>query len=184
MKQAISSATVLNYGGNKTKKNMLILFNSLSILTMVRNWPAIEHSLFVEWLSFQKKAGIEIRLVYYPPYHSKYNPIERCWAILKTHWNGELLDSNSKAVGWAGSMTWKGIKPVVHVLEKVYETGVSLTKKELKLYLSKLKRSLILTKWDIYIKLLTCKIFALDFLNCHIGLQFINGLNSHDELDT
>jgi len=55
MKQAISSATVLNYGGNKTKKNMLILFNSLSILTMVRNWPAIEHSLFVEWLSFQKK---------------------------------------------------------------------------------------------------------------------------------
>jgi hypothetical protein len=55
MKQAISSATVLNYGGNKTKKNMLILLNSLSILTMVRNWPAIEHSLFVEWLSFQKK---------------------------------------------------------------------------------------------------------------------------------
>ncbi|NER36608.1 MAG: hypothetical protein F6J93_21925 [Oscillatoria sp. SIO1A7] len=21
-----------------------------------------------------------MRLVYYPPYHSKYNPIERCWA--------------------------------------------------------------------------------------------------------
>jgi hypothetical protein len=39
-------------------------------------------------------------------------------------------------------MTWKGIKPLVHVLEKVYETGVSLTKKELKPYLSKLKRSL------------------------------------------
>jgi len=88
-------------------------------------------------------------LVYYPPYHSKYNPIERCWAILETHWNGELLDSISKAVGWAGSMTWKGIKPVVHVLEKVYETGVSLTKKELKPYLSKLKRSLNLHKCDI-----------------------------------
>jgi len=46
-------------------------------------------------------------------------------------------------------MTWKGIKPVVHVLEKVYETGVSLTKKELKPYLSKLKRSLNLHKCDI-----------------------------------
>ena len=46
-------------------------------------------------------------------------------------------------------MTWKGIKPVVHVLEKVYETGVFLTKKELKPYLSKLKRSLNLHKCDI-----------------------------------
>ena len=44
-------------------------------------------------------------------------------------------------------MTWKGIKSVVHVLEKVYETGVSLTKKELK-PLSKLKGSLTLLKWD------------------------------------
>ena len=24
--------------------------------------------------------GVKIRLIYYPPYHSKYNPIERCWA--------------------------------------------------------------------------------------------------------
>jgi transposase len=26
--------------------------------------------------------------VYYPPYHSKYNLIERCWGILENHWNG------------------------------------------------------------------------------------------------
>ena len=102
-------------------------------------------------VEFSKKAGIEIRLVYYPPYHSKYNPIERCWAILETHWNGELLDSISKAVGWARSMSWKGINPLVHVLEKVYETGVSLTKKELKPYLSKLKRPLTLPKWYVCI---------------------------------
>jgi Rhodopirellula transposase DDE domain len=25
---------------------------------------------------------LEIKLVYYPPYHSKYNLIERCWGIL------------------------------------------------------------------------------------------------------
>jgi len=31
--------------------------------------------------------------VYYPPYHSKYNLIERCWGILENHWNGTLLNS-------------------------------------------------------------------------------------------
>jgi len=36
---------------------------------------------------------LHIRLAYYPPYHSKYNPIERCWGILENHWNGALLDS-------------------------------------------------------------------------------------------
>ena len=29
---------------------------------------------FADW------SALEIRLVYYPPYHSKYNPIERCWS--------------------------------------------------------------------------------------------------------
>src|SRR5262245_2149031 len=32
--------------------------------------------------------GLTVRLAYYPPYHSKYNPIERCWGILENHWNG------------------------------------------------------------------------------------------------
>ncbi len=26
---------------------------------------------------------LKIRLIYYPPYHSKYNPIERCWAAAR-----------------------------------------------------------------------------------------------------
>jgi len=29
-------------------------------------------------IEFSKKRRIEIHLIYYPPYHSKYNPIERC----------------------------------------------------------------------------------------------------------
>jgi transposase len=31
-------------------------------------------------IEFADWSGLEIRLVYYPPYHSKYNPIERCWS--------------------------------------------------------------------------------------------------------
>jgi hypothetical protein len=41
---------------------------------------------FVDW------SGLEVRLVYYPPYHSKYNPIERCWSILEQKWGGALLN--------------------------------------------------------------------------------------------
>ena len=33
-------------------------------------------------LTLRDAAG-EVRLVYYPPYHSKYNPIERCWSSLE-----------------------------------------------------------------------------------------------------
>jgi len=73
---------------------------------------------------FADKTGLQIRLVYYPPYHSKYNPVERCWGILEDHWNGELPDSVDKAISWAGTMTWKGIKPVVHLWEKIYEKGI------------------------------------------------------------
>ncbi len=42
--------------------------------------------------------GVTIRLIYYPPYHSKYNPIERCWAVLENYWNGAILDSVKTAL--------------------------------------------------------------------------------------
>ena len=44
-------------------------------------------------VEFVRHSGLSVRLVYYPPYHSKYNPIERCWGILENHWNGSILDS-------------------------------------------------------------------------------------------
>ena len=40
-----------------------------------------------------------IHLLYYPPYHSKYNPIERCWGILEL--NG--MERNcSHSIGFSG----------------------------------------------------------------------------------
>jgi transposase len=44
-------------------------------------------------VKFVQRYHLTVRLVYYPPYHSKYNAIERCWGILEQHWNGSLLDS-------------------------------------------------------------------------------------------
>ena len=101
---------------------------------------------------FSDKTGLQIRLVYYPPYHSKYNPIERCWGILEEHWNGEILNSVDKAINWAATMTWKGIKPIVYLLEKIYKKGIRLTKKEMKPYENRIERSKTLPKWDVIIR--------------------------------
>ena len=103
-------------------------------------------------VEFADKSGLIIRLAYYPPYHSKYNPIERCWGALEKHWNGEILNSVETALGWAKTMTWKGINPVVQLCNKIYEKGVTLTKKEMKPYEKRLRRTEKLPVWDILIQ--------------------------------
>ena len=79
-------------------------------------------------VDFVAVTGLTVRLAYYPPYHSKYNPIERCWGILEHHWNGALLDSLDAVLGFAGTMRWKGKAPVVRLVTTTYQTGVALTK--------------------------------------------------------
>ena len=36
---------------------------------------------------------LEIQLDCYPPYPSKYNPMERVWGVPENHWWGEIIDS-------------------------------------------------------------------------------------------
>ena len=79
-------------------------------------------------VEFAQHYGITVRLAYYPPYHSKYNPIERCWGILEHHWNGALLDTVDAVLNFTASMTWQGLHPVVALVTTVYKTGVRLTK--------------------------------------------------------
>jgi len=56
---------------------------------------------------------LEVRLIYYPPYHSKYNPVERCWSALERKWNGVLLSCLSIVLACARRMTWKGNHPEI-----------------------------------------------------------------------
>jgi hypothetical protein len=49
-------------------------------------------------------------------------------------------------------MTWKGIEPAVSLLNKIYEKGVKLTKKEMKKYEGRIERSENLPKWDVTIE--------------------------------
>ncbi len=100
-------------------------------------------------LEFVQRYGITIRLAYYPPYHSKYNPIERCWGILEQHWNGALLDSVDAVIQYASTMTWKGKHPVVALVTTTYQTGVKLTKKAMKVVETQLQRLPHLDKWFV-----------------------------------
>ena len=106
-------------------------------------------------LEFAHQSGLTLRLAYYPPYHSKYNPVERCWGILETHWNGSLLDSLETVVKFAASMTWKGQHPVVELVTTVYQTGVKLTKQAMEQVETQLKRLPDLDKWFVDIACLS-----------------------------
>jgi hypothetical protein len=95
--------------------------------------------------------GLTIELVYYPPYHSKYNPIERCWGVLEMYWNGELLTSEAAVLGFAGNMTYAGKHPSVHRLSQTYSKGVRRSAAEMKLLEGYLVRQPDLPKWFVTI---------------------------------
>ncbi|WP_201800412.1 ISAzo13-like element transposase-related protein, partial [Chlorogloeopsis fritschii] len=103
-------------------------------------------------VEFVDQIGKPIHLLYYPPYHSKYNPIERCWGILERHWNGAKLTDALTMLLWARSMTWKSLHPTVKLNLKTYQTGISLTKKAMRPIERRLQRNPLLPKWDILIR--------------------------------
>lgn len=90
--------------------------------------------------AFADENQLTIQLAYYPPYHSKYNPVARVWGVLEKHWNGSLFDSVATVLNFAKTMTWNGKPPEVKLVEKVYHTGVSLTKKTMAKLAERLER--------------------------------------------
>ena len=129
-------------------------FNPHTLVINADNGPEnnSRRSQFMKRLvDFATANSIDIHLAFYPPYHSKYNPIERVWGVLENHWNGELLNSVDKVLGLARSMTWNGVSPIVKMVEKTYENGVTLTKKAM----DKIEKVLIripgIEKWAVSI---------------------------------
>jgi transposase len=100
-------------------------------------------------LEFAQNYQITIRLAYYPPYHSKYNTVERCWGVLEQHWNGALLDSVNAVINFAQTMTWKGKHPVVELVTNAYQTGVKLTKEAMQAVETQVQRWISLEKWFV-----------------------------------
>ena len=101
---------------------------------------------FADW------SGLVVRLVYYPPYHSKYNPIERCWSSLEKKWNGMLLNCWEVIRACALRMLWRGKHPQVEQLTGSYPKKVSVSDEEMQEYNARLERSATLPKYDITIR--------------------------------
>ncbi len=103
-------------------------------------------------VDFSDRHQLSLELAYYPPYHSKYNPVERCWGILESHWNGTLLDTVEQAVAWASTMMWRGIPPIVHRLDRIYDPGVTIAQAAFRPIAARLQRSTTLPKWSLTIQ--------------------------------
>ncbi|HEX7594621.1 MAG TPA: ISAzo13 family transposase [Anaerolineae bacterium] len=136
-----------------------------------RTWPLLHERFHPEWLmidgdngpenqshrtqfikrmvEFAEAQAINVRLVYYPPYHSKYNPVERTWAALEHHWNGALLDSVDTVLRYAQTWTWKGKQAAVELINGIYQTGVKLTKAAMAVYERRIKRFPGLERWFV-----------------------------------
>ena len=103
-------------------------------------------------IQFSDWSGLEVRLIYYPPYHSKYNPIERCWSSLQRKWNGVLLTSGKIVLSCARRMNWYGKHPQVHSIVDCYDDVEAVSNIEMKTINTRLNRSTTLPKYDITIK--------------------------------
>ncbi|AFZ61357.1 Rhodopirellula transposase family protein (plasmid) [Anabaena cylindrica PCC 7122] len=102
-------------------------------------------------VDFSTSSQLNLQLAYYPPYHSKYNPIERCFGWLEQHWNGSLLDTVETVLNFAQTLTFKGKNPVVNLVDKVYSTGVKLTTLAMAELETQIHRLPNLKKWFVEI---------------------------------
>lgn len=108
-----------------------------------------------QWLKrlveFSARWETKVQLAYYPPYHSKYNPIERVFGVLENYWNGDPLRSVEKALGMAEGMTYKGVHPIARLVTQAYSKGIKLDIHQRRLYEMALDRLQDLKKWFITI---------------------------------
>ena len=102
-------------------------------------------------MEFSAAQGVTVKLACYPPYHSKYNPVERVFGVLENYWNGDPLGTVSQALGMAEGMTYKGVHPTATLIETAYPKGVRLAKKQMQPYEACLQRLTGLRRWFVTI---------------------------------
>ena len=88
------------------------------------------HLFRTDLQSLVNKMGLEIRVAHYPPYASKYNPIEhRVFPHLTRVCRGVILQSADLVVElMRKAKTRTGLSVVVDLLDRVYETGRRFSK--------------------------------------------------------
>ena len=106
------------------------LASSILILCDGGGSNSSRHYLFKQDLqALVNELGIEIRIAHYPPYTSKYNPIEhRLFPHLTRVCEGVIFESVETVKELMGQAKTKtGLKVLTTVLDKVYQTGQKVT---------------------------------------------------------
>ena len=105
-------------------------------------------------MDLANKLGIRLLVVHYPPYCSKFNPIEhRLFSQITRSWNGApLLNLQNAADRAAMTTTKKGLKVLVHINSKSYDIKRPIDES----YQKRLERQVIfapeLGKWNYLVK--------------------------------
>lgn len=137
------------YGDRKAK---IVDFHTLIIKLDNGKTNASNTKQFLNrMVAWAKKINKKIHLVYYPPYHSKYNPIERCWAAIEKYWNGNILDSVENTLKICKNVVWKSKKIIVKLVNKIYYKKVVVDKNRFKEIQPFIIRKVGLEKWDVWI---------------------------------
>lgn len=161
------NAFIFYTGSNKTSdfmadglelwwhENLQRLANVTTLVINMDNGPECSgrrSQFLLRMVEFADMTQINIRLAYYPPYHSKYNAIERYWAGLEKSWNGYLLDTTVAVLNRTVNFVWKGLQPMVNLMTGIYAKGVKLCRKERAALEQRLQRSPKLPQYDIIIQ--------------------------------
>lgn len=136
-------------------KTVKVRFSAIQTLVINQDNGPENHSRRTQFMyrivEFAQTYQLRIQLAYYPPYHSKYNPVERTFGWLEQHWNGSLLDEVETVIRFAETLRFKGNRPVVTLVKQVYHTGVKLSKRAMAEVEKRLQRLPNLPKWFIEI---------------------------------
>ena len=143
--ECIEEFYVEQYKNTNVKKLMILLDNGPDNSGV--------RTMFLKGLiNISKQYNLEIELVYYPPYHSKYNPVERLWARLENIWNGFLLETVEICLNFMKNLTWKNVKSVTKMKEVKFEKGLRVEKQEMKhLEENHIFRTEGIKKWSVLI---------------------------------
>nr|WP_080683918.1 ISAzo13 family transposase [Aphanizomenon flos-aquae] len=116
----------IRYWWNNYGKNRYQLATSILLLCDGGGSNSSRYYVFKEALqALVNEIGIEIRIAHYPPYTSKYNPIEhRLFPHLSRACKGVIFDSvNTVAKLMAKATTQKGLQVFTTIIDKAYQTG-------------------------------------------------------------
>ena len=78
-----------------------------------------------DMIELTRHLGLRVRIAHYPPYTSKWNPIEhRLFSQVERTWSGVMLDSPETALKTVErTRTQTGLQVTARILDKAYEIG-------------------------------------------------------------